>query len=139
MFQITNSISLHPNEIEFSQVRSSGPGGQHVNKVSSAVHLRFDVRASSLSEDLKNQLLHSRDRRLTEGGVIIIKAQSFRSFEKNKTDALNRLADMIKLASFRKKPRKATRPTKAAKKRRLESKKKQSRIKSLRAKVSKFD
>lgn len=139
MYRITSTISLQPKEVEFTQVRASGPGGQHVNKVASAVHLRFDVKVSSLPDDLKNRLLQLTDNRLTAGGVIIIKAQRFRSVEKNKAEALNRLGDMIRRATFRKKPRKATRLRSGAKERRLAGKKKRSRVKTLRTKVSRFD
>ena len=130
------SHALHLREVEFTAVRSQGPGGQNVNKVSSAVHLRFDIRASSLPEAVKERLLASQDQRITKDGVIVIKAQSSRSRDQNKADALARLEDMIARAAHVLPVRRPTRPTVASKRRRLESKAQRSGIKAGRGKVS---
>lgn len=122
-------------EIEMSAIRASGPGGQNVNKVSSAIHLRFDVRGSSLPEVIKNRLLLMEDSRVTADGVIVIKAQSFRTREKNREDALARLDEMLHLAQRVRKVRKQTRPGKGAVRRRLDSKKRQGQQKKLRGKL----
>lgn len=123
-------------QVEFSAVRSQGPGGQNVNKVSSAVHLRFDIHRSSLPEEVKEKLLQLQDQRVTKDGVIVIKAQASRSQDQNKADALNRLKDLIAEATVEPPPRRPTKPTFASKQRRLESKSLRSDIKSGRSKVS---
>ena len=123
------------SEIEFMAIRASGPGGQHVNKVSSAIHLRFDVGRSSLPEAIRNKLQHLPDARVTTDGVIVIKAQRFRSQDKNRADALARLEEMLMQAQRTRKPRKKTRPSKSAVRRRLDGKTKQGRQKKLRGKV----
>jgi len=132
MLQITDSISLADDEIDMQAIRASGAGGQHVNKVSSAIHLRFDIQASSLPEHCKERLFNVRDRRINRAGVIIIKAQQFRSQDHNKMDALNRLQELIRTAIIVPKRRRPTRQPRASIKRRLESKNKRSHLKKLR-------
>jgi ribosome-associated protein len=123
------------SEVEISAVRAQGAGGQNVNKVSSAIHLRFDVAASSLPEAVKARLLASSDRRLSEDGVVVIKAQRHRSQELNRRDALERLNALVAKAAEVPLPRKPTRPTLASKRRRLEAKVQRSEVKAGRAKI----
>lgn len=135
MLRISPDISIPDNEIRIESVRSGGPGGQNVNKVSSAVHLRFAIPSSSLPEDYRMRLLSLRDRRVTRNGVLVIKAQRFRSRELNLRDAFDRLREFIRRGAPSGRPvRKLTRPTFAAKKRRLEEKRRRGKLKQLRKK-----
>ena len=133
MIRVTDDIVLDEREIEENFVRASGPGGQNVNKVASAVQLRFDVAGSpSLPEPLKARLKTLAGKRLTQDGVLVITAQRFRSQEQNRQDALDRLIELIRRAAIKPTPRRKTKPTLASKRRRLDSKIRRSRIKSLR-------
>ena len=130
--------SLFPvdeREIEFSAIRAQGAGGQNVNKVSSAIHLRFDIRASSLPDELKERLLGLNDSRITQEGVLVLKAQQHRTQEMNRSDALNRLQDVIDSVAVPPKTRRATKPSYGAKQRRLQGKSQRSEIKSSRGRV----
>ena len=135
MLKISNEVTIPISEIDVQAIRAQGSGGQNVNKVSTAVHLRFNIKASSLPDVYKERLLMLKDQRISEDGVVIIKAQLYRSQLKNREDALNRLRDLIKSAIVTRKKRQATKPTRGSQERRLESKIKRGRVKTLRGKV----
>jgi ribosome-associated protein len=133
---ITPHVSIPDDEIEISAIRAQGAGGQNVNKVSSAIHLRFDINNSSLPEVYKERLLNLRDKRLSKDGVLVIKAQKFRTQEKNRDDALERLQEIVKAVTVVQKVRRPTKPTKGSQKKRLDSKAIRGKTKALRRNIS---
>lgn len=135
MLQISQQVVIPDTEIDIQAIRAQGAGGQNVNKVSSAIHLRFDINASSLPEWYKQKLLQLNDQRISNDGIIVIKSQQFRSQDKNREEALKRLQALVKTVAITAKKRKPTKPTLASKKRRIESKTKRGRLKGLRGKI----
>ena len=135
MLHISSHVIIPDSEIDIHAMRSQGAGGQNVNKVSSAIHLQFDIAASSLPPFYKEELLKLRDHRISDDGVITIKAQQHRSQEQNRADALERLRVLIQSVAIPRKKRKPTKPTKGSKNRRIENKKKQGRLKALRGSI----
>ena len=135
MLFISHNVAIPERELDIQAIRAQGAGGQNVNKVSSAIHLRFDIRASSLPGFYKQELLKLRDRRISKDGIIVIKAQQYRTQEKNRDDALQRLQLLVKGVAMVRKTRRPTKPTKGSKKRLVESKTKRGKLKTLRGKV----
>ncbi len=135
MLHVSSHVIIPDSEIDIHAMRSQGAGGQNVNKVSSAIHLQFDIAASSLPPFYKEELLKLKDHRISQEGVITIKAQQYRSQEQNREDALTRLQEIIQSVAIPRKKRRATKPTKSSQNRRIESKKKQGRLKALRGSI----
>jgi len=136
MPRINARLTIPDDDIQITPIRAPGPGGQNVNKVASAIHLRFDIPASSLPDELKQRLLAQADRRVSKDGVLIIKASQYRSQEKNRDAAVQRLIEFVRRATVTVKTRIATKPTRGARQKRLDSKNRRGRTKALRGKVS---
>lgn len=135
MIPLSESVTLDEDELEFMAIRAQGSGGQNVNKVSSAIHLRFDIANSSLPEFYKERLLQFKDQRINKDGIVVIKAQQYRTQEKNREDAIGRLVQLIQAATVVEKPRRPTRPTRSSQRKRVDNKTQRGKIKALRGRV----